>query len=169
MALTSFSARTAAGTIINFASNLFGGVHYSLKGLINAAGTIINPATQDTLAAVDAKMATLLTQTDGTEASLTTIAGAVTRVSSATLTNVASAATSTTIVAANANRRGLLILNDDANAVKIKYGATASATSYTVNIPGGGGYWEMPQPIYTGVIDGIWAADGGGSARVTEL
>ncbi len=90
-------------------------------------------------------------------------------VATATTTSVASSATSVTIVAANAARQALSITNDDANALLIKYGATASATSYKVKIPGGGGYWERPDgDRYTGIIDGIWEADGSGSARVTE-
>ena len=95
--------------------------------------------------------------------------GIIPTVSSATVNaGVASAATSVTIVAANAARRGLLLVNTDANILRIKYGATATASSFTVPIPSGG-YWEMPQPIYLGIIDGIWDADGSGSAFVTEL
>jgi hypothetical protein len=65
-------------------------------------------------------------------------------------------------------RGGLIIYNSDANDLYIKYGATASMTDFTVKIPSGG-YWEMPQPAYPGRIDGIWAADGSGSAHITEL
>jgi len=86
----------------------------------------------------------------------------------ATLFTVASLATSQTIKAAVTGRRGLLIVNTDANTLRIKYSATASASSFSVAIPANG-YWEMPQPIYTGIIDGIWDADGAGSAFVTEL
>lgn len=86
----------------------------------------------------------------------------------ATLSSLASAATTAQLLAANTSRKGVLIHNTDANALKIKYGTTASASSYSVNIPSNG-YWEMPQPIYAGRIDAIWDADGAGSAFVTEL
>lgn len=86
----------------------------------------------------------------------------------ATLTNLASSATSAQALASTVGRRGCLMVNDDANAVLLKYGTTASATSYTVSIPGGG-YWEMPMPCYTGRIDAIWLADGAGSLRITEM
>ena len=87
----------------------------------------------------------------------------------ATVSTLASAATSATLLAANANRIGVTIHNSDANALYVKYGATATTTtSYTVKIAADG-YWEMPQPIYRGVLDGIWSADGAGSAQITEL
>jgi hypothetical protein len=91
-----------------------------------------------------------------------------TPVSSATLGSLASAATSAQLLAANATRRGLLVYNTDKNRLYLKYGTTASSTSFTVIIESGG-YFEMPQPIYTGRIDAIWAADGSGSAFYTEL
>lgn len=87
---------------------------------------------------------------------------------SASLSALDSAATSAQLLAANQSRKGLILVNTDANAVYVKYGTTASATSFTVTIPSGG-YWEMPAPIYTGRIDAIWAADGSGSLYATEL
>lgn len=89
------------------------------------------------------------------------------KASSSTLSNVSSSASNVTLQASNASRIGLLIFNDSTQAVLVKFGATASATSYTVKIAAGG-YYEMPQPIYTGIVDGIWAS-ANGSARMTEL
>lgn len=85
-----------------------------------------------------------------------------------TVTSVASAATSAQMLASTAGRRGAMMFNDDANAVYVKFGTTASATDYTVQIPGGG-YYEFPLPIYTGRVDAIWVADGSGSLRITEI
>lgn len=86
----------------------------------------------------------------------------------ATLSNVAASASSVTLKAANSARNGLIVFNDADVALYLKYGATASASSFTVKIAAGG-YWEMPEPIYAGVVDGIWASSPTGSARVTEL
>lgn len=97
-----------------------------------------------------------------------TVGGAVATAGTATLSNVNDSATSVTVLAANTSRKGVVIHNDSSQALKLKYGATASATSYTVEIAAEG-YWEMPSPIYTGVLDGIWDADGSGAARITEL
>jgi hypothetical protein len=60
-----------------------------------------------------------------------------------------------------------VIFNDSTQVLYIKFGATASATSYTVQVAAGG-YYELPMPVYTGIIDGIWAS-ANGNARVTEM
>lgn len=87
--------------------------------------------------------------------------------SSAALANVASSATNVTIRAANTARRGLIVFNDSTEVLFIKFGATASSSSFTYKILAGGTY-EMSQPIYNGIVDGIWAS-ANGNARVTEL
>ena len=87
--------------------------------------------------------------------------------SAATLANIASSASSVTLQASNTSRRGWLCFNDSTQILYIKFGATASTTSYVVQVPPSG-YYELPLPAYTGVIDGIWAA-ANGNARVTEL
>jgi hypothetical protein len=49
----------------------------------------------------------------------------------------------------------------------VKLGTTASATSFTKKMAVGE-YWEVPFG-YTGRIDGIWANDASGAARITEI
>lgn len=81
---------------------------------------------------------------------------------------VASQATAITILAANTARYGATVYNDDANALYLLLGAGTVTTSvYTVLIPSGG-YYEVPYG-FTGILTGLWAADGAGSARVTEF
>lgn len=84
----------------------------------------------------------------------------------ATLSNVAGSASSVTLLAANADRRGATIWNDSAAVLYVKFGATASATSCTVKMIADS-YYEVPFG-YTAVIDGIWAS-ATGSARITEF
>ena len=86
--------------------------------------------------------------------------------STATLTNVASSASSVTLLSANTSAKLRSIFNDSTTVLYVKYGATASTSSYTVQIPAGG-YYEFPQPLYNGRVDGIWAS-ANGNARVTE-
>lgn len=86
----------------------------------------------------------------------------------ATLANINDAATSATLQASNVNRKAWSCFNDSTQRLYIKFGATASTTSFNVRVEPGALY-EMPLPVYTGIIDGIWAADGTGAARVCEL
>ncbi len=88
--------------------------------------------------------------------------------STATLSNVTSAATSTSILSSNTSRRGFLVVNDANRPMYLKLGTTASTTSYTVLLVAGA-FWEMPMPVYTGAITAIWGSDPTGSARITEL
>lgn len=85
-----------------------------------------------------------------------------------TKTSVNSGASSVTILASNANRKGATITNTDANTLYLDLsGGTASSTSFSVPLAAGG-YYGVPFG-YTGAITGIWAADGSGAALVTEF
>lgn len=91
----------------------------------------------------------------------------------ATLANVAGSASSVTLIALNTARLGATIVNDSTAVLYIKYGSTASATSYNYvvagSIGGVGVTWEMPaSPRYTGIITGLWAS-ATGNARTNEL
>jgi hypothetical protein len=91
-----------------------------------------------------------------------------TTASSAAVTSQTDQATNVTLLASNASRKGMMIHNDSPVTLYVKFGATASSTSFTVKMPADS-YYEMPSPIYTGQIDGIWSSDSTGSARITEL
>lgn len=88
---------------------------------------------------------------------------------SAAMTQPAQDAASSTILAANVNRRGFVIENapqDDVSDLFLAFGATATTAAYTKKLRPGEA-WERSGG-YTGVISGIWSAAGGGSAKVTE-
>jgi len=86
--------------------------------------------------------------------------------STATPSTVASSANSQTLLAANANRKGLTIWNDSTGNLFIDFHDAVSTTEYAVKISAGG-YYEMPFG-YTGIISGIWDAVNG-NALVREL
>lgn len=88
------------------------------------------------------------------------------RAATATLTNVSTSGTSATLLAAAALRIGATIYNDSSVVMYVKFGTTASATSFTIAMAAGS-YYEVPYG-YTGRIDGILASSTG-TARVTEL
>lgn len=83
------------------------------------------------------------------------------------VTSVADAAANQTLLAANVARLGATIHNDSTVILYLKLGATASLTSFTVKMAADS-YYEVPFS-YVGIIDGIWASDAAGSARITEL
>lgn len=88
--------------------------------------------------------------------------------SSSAVTSVASSASSVSLLASNSGRLGATFYNDSTQICYLKLGATASNTSYTVQL-GPNGYYELPPgQIYTGAVDGIWAS-ANGNMRITEL
>jgi len=87
------------------------------------------------------------------------------RLTAATMANVASSASNVTLFAAAA-ANGRAVYNDSTAVLYLKFGGTASATSYTVQVAAGG-YYEFPQPLYTGQVDCLWAS-ANGNARVTS-
>jgi hypothetical protein len=88
---------------------------------------------------------------------------------SSTLSSVAGSASAVQLLAANPSRRGAVFFNDSTAVLYLGFCPVASVTTanYTVQIAAGG-YFEMPEPIYTGVISGVWAA-ANGAVRITEL
>lgn len=88
------------------------------------------------------------------------------RPTTATLANVSSSATNVTLFAAACATNARAIYNDSTAVLYVKFGATASATSYTVQLAAGA-YYEFPQPLYAGQVDGVWAS-ANGNARVTS-
>ena len=90
--------------------------------------------------------------------------------SAATLSNTSASATNVTLLASNSSRLGAIIVNDSAATLYVKFGATASSTSYTYRVDPYG-VLEFPGPgvpVYTGIVDGIWDS-ATGAARATEL
>jgi hypothetical protein len=85
---------------------------------------------------------------------------------SATLASVASSATSVNIFTTAGGGLARVVFNDSTAVLYLKFGFTASTTSHTVQIAAGG-YYEFPQPLFLGNVDGIWAS-ANGFARSTS-
>jgi hypothetical protein len=84
------------------------------------------------------------------------------------VTAVASATSSTSLVAGNTSRKGLVIENSDANRLYVLLGAgTASATNYSFSLAQNENAGVYGIADYTGEVNGIWAGDGSGYAMVT--
>lgn len=111
-------------------------------------------------------------QTDATGKLLSTVSvSASDGPTAGAITSVNDTASDTTILAANAARKGASIFNDSTSILYLALAnVTSSTTVYTVQVQGGQ-FYELPLcdgGVYTGVIKGIWSADASGAARVTE-
>ena len=84
-----------------------------------------------------------------------------------TTTSVASSATSVTILASNANRRGISIANDSTAVLRLSYATPATAANAFIVMQPGSFLWLDQQLMITSTIYGIWAA-ANGTAQVTE-
>lgn len=85
----------------------------------------------------------------------------------ATITTVASSASSVQLLAANPARRKFVIQNESSKVLKVAYGVTATAAVYTLIIPANSAY-ESELGDFTGVLNGIWSS-ANGNARITEI
>lgn len=104
---------------------------------------------------------------DGTISGTGTFTTKEVRSASVAQSSVNDTASNVTLLASNTNRLGATIFNDSTVTLYLKLGATASTTSFTVAMVAAS-YYEVPF-AYTGIIDGIWASDASGAARITEL
>ena len=84
-----------------------------------------------------------------------------------TLTQVPGSLTSVTIVAANAARRQVLVVNDANAELFLAFGATATTAAFSVLVPRNT-QWASVLDSYTGEISGIWPV-AVGNAVVTEV
>lgn len=110
---------------------------------------------------------------------LLTASGGATAITAATqearpttgaITSVGDAAASTTILAANTARKGAAFYNLSTAILYLNLagGTATTTTGFTVALAASSGYFELPQPVYTGLVTGIWASDAGGTVNVTE-
>lgn len=84
------------------------------------------------------------------------------------LTSVDASASSVTVLAANPNRLGAVITNASTATLYLKFGSSASATSWTFKLSPDAVLIINSTLLYTGVLDGAWSA-ANGKAYVTEL
>jgi hypothetical protein len=92
-----------------------------------------------------------------------------------TVTSVTAADSVLTALAANTARQGGVLFNDADKACYVKFGASASTTSFTAKLApkdadGIGGYLNLGAlRVYRGAITAIWDASPTGALRITEL
>ena len=84
--------------------------------------------------------------------------------STATITRVSTSTAATTVIAANASRKRVIVTTESGTNY-IAYGSTASATNYSVNL---GANATLDDDMWTGSISLI-RSSGTGSVQVTEF
>lgn len=86
-----------------------------------------------------------------------------------TVSSVSASASAVTLFASTGgeNSAARAVFNDSAAVLYIKLGSSASTSSFTVKVPAGG-YYELPAPVYDGVVTGIWSS-ADGAARCTQV
>lgn len=105
---------------------------------------------------------------NGGTASTTASTSALVTSASASLSTPAHSASSSSLVATNANRKGIVIYNDSASATAyLSYASTSSLTTYTRRLPPGAEY-ENNFIDYTGPISFISDVVSG-NLHVTEM
>lgn len=95
--------------------------------------------------------------TEGTGPTTATTAG----------TQVASSASSVTLLSSNALRRGLLLMNNSTSLAYVLFGTTASTTAHSLQMAPNSTYEMFGPNLYSGRIDAIWAT-ANGNMQVTE-
>jgi len=93
------------------------------------------------------------------------------KASTSARSSITQSSTSVTMQSSNANRLGWTCFNNPTQAANLylKFGAaTASTTDFDVRISPFQ-YYEMPQPVTTELIVGVWDSTGTGFARVREV
>jgi hypothetical protein len=88
-------------------------------------------------------------------------------VSTSSVTSVTVTASTTNLLSSTSGTKSCILYNDSGRNLYVKFGATASTTSFTIRM-GDNTVYELPMPIYTGQIDAI-ASAGSGPMRITEL
>lgn len=86
----------------------------------------------------------------------------------ADVTSVAQSDTVVTLLASNAARVKAYIYNEGTRILYIKLGTGATTSDFTVGLFPQNAF-RLDYPAYTGQITGIWAAAGGGAAKMTEV
>lgn len=84
-----------------------------------------------------------------------------------TVSSVTASITVVTLFAATDAVSSRHVFNESSALLYLKYGAGASATSYTTQVLPGQLY-EFPDKVYTGLVTGLWTA-ANGAARCTEV
>jgi hypothetical protein len=130
---------------------------FEVVQLADADGNIINPASTGVVIGAEVEISN-----DTGNPIPVTVTSRV-----PTTTSVPSSATSVTILASNANRRGFSISNISTSKLYLSFSSPATMANCFIEVPAGAFLLLDQQLIVTSAIYGIWAS-ANGTAQVTE-
>lgn len=166
-AATSAKQDTAQTSLTAIAASVAGTL---TVGLPSGAATSAKQDTGNTsLASIDTKLssqATAANQTS-TNTKLDTLHSDALPATTGAATSVAMTGTSATLIAANANRIGLIVYNPLSVALYLRF-ENADAAAVQSVVLAAGDIYEMPRKYYSGIVKGALAS-GSGNVFVTEL
>lgn len=171
---TSLASILSAVTGVSTATKQDSG-NTTLASILSALATLSTAANQTTANTTLASILTALSpaatavRQDTGNTSLSSIDSKLTQPSTGVITSVAQNPAQVTLLAANANRKGLYLYNDAGAKVFVSFAPTASATVFSFQLNSQTGY-ESPQAnCYKGIITAIWNSGTTGFMRITEL
>ncbi len=145
----------------------------SILSALTGAATAANQVTaQTTLASILSALTGAATAANQVTANTTLAAinTKLTQPATATITNITQSPSSQTVLAANANRKGLYLYNDTGMKMYIAYSATASTSAFTFLLAANAGIEIDSANIYTGAISAIWSSGTSASKlQITEI
>lgn len=151
------------GQVNDEAISVAGGKTFQVIQIADSEGNIINPAAGELVLNGDVVI--------GTEIEISNDAGnplpTSVAVRTPTTTSVASLASSVIILASNANRRGVSIMNDSTSILRLSFTTPATTASSFITMQPGSFLLLDQQLIVTNAIYGIWAS-ANGTAQITE-
>lgn len=162
---TAFDDGSGGTTVVSAADPLpttvagGGGTQYDIGAAIPADGT-------GTLALWKDGSGNAAAPTAATPLPVDVVSGGASLASTGTITTQADQASNATLLSSDATRKSWEIWNDSNQILYLKAGATATSTDWT---------WKLAPDasifcdFYYGRVDGIWAADGTGQARITSF
>lgn len=83
-------------------------------------------------------------------------------------TVVGCSVSSSILAASNTGRLGMSVFNSSDDDMFVMLGPGASTSQFSFKLISDA-YYEVPFPVYTGVVTCVWRAGASGSAQVTEL
>lgn len=158
-----FAVQAAQSGIWNI-TNITGTVSLPTGASTSANQTIAN----STLSTISGQLPTTLGTKTVANSFAVNIASDQIQSPTSTVTRVASSATNVMLLASNTSRKAAYLFNESTSIAYVKFGVTASTTSYTIQMVPNAFIVLSQWPIYNGEIDAIWLT-ANGAMQITEL